>query len=85
MRLPRDISGVDLARRLENYGYRITRQTGSHLRLTTQVNGEHHLTIPVHKELRVGLLNAILGDVADHLGLSRDELAQGLFGKSFSP
>jgi hypothetical protein len=51
------------------------------LRLTTQTNSEHHITIPVHKELRVGLLNAILSDIADHLDLSRDELADSIFEK----
>jgi predicted RNA binding protein YcfA (HicA-like mRNA interferase family) len=39
MRLPRDISGLDLAKKLEVYGYRITRQTGSHMRLSTQERG----------------------------------------------
>jgi predicted RNA binding protein YcfA (HicA-like mRNA interferase family) len=81
MRLPRDVSGHELAKKLENYGYRISRQTGSHLRLTTVINGEHHITIPVHKDLRVGLLSAILTDIADHLKLSRDELVEGLFGR----
>ena len=51
------------------------------MRLTTQVNGDHHITIPVHKELRVGLLNGILSDVADHLGLTLEELVENLFGK----
>ena len=81
MRLPRDISGSDLAKRLNQYGYRITRQTGSHLRITTQLNGEHHITIPQHKDLRVGTLNAILTDIAEHLGISKDELIRDLFGK----
>jgi predicted RNA binding protein YcfA (HicA-like mRNA interferase family) len=79
MRLPRDISGEDLARRLGRYGYVITRQTGSHLRLTTQLRGEHHLTIPKHKDLRIGTLAAILADVADHFEISKDELIQLLF------
>lgn len=39
MRLPRDISGDDLARRLRVFGYQATRQTGSHMRLTTQEGG----------------------------------------------
>jgi predicted RNA binding protein YcfA (HicA-like mRNA interferase family) len=47
MRLPRNISGQDLARRLSALGYEITRQTGSHMRLTTQEHGEHHVTIPL--------------------------------------
>jgi predicted RNA binding protein YcfA (HicA-like mRNA interferase family) len=45
MKLPREISGEELARRLEKYGYQITRQTGSHMPLTTTLQGEHHITI----------------------------------------
>jgi predicted RNA binding protein YcfA (HicA-like mRNA interferase family) len=80
MRLPRDISGRELARLLNKYGYTVTRQTGSHIRLSTQQKGEHHITIPAHKELRMGTLSAILTDVADDLDLSRDELFEVLFG-----
>lgn len=43
MSLPRDLSGNDLAQALRTLGYSITRQTGSHLRLTTYEHGEHHL------------------------------------------
>ena len=32
-RLPRDVSGSDLAKRLETFGYAVTRQKGSHLRI----------------------------------------------------
>jgi predicted RNA binding protein YcfA (HicA-like mRNA interferase family) len=46
MRLPRDLSGSDLAQSLQKLAYSVTRQTGSHLRLTTHEHGEHHLTIP---------------------------------------
>ena len=81
MRLPRDLSGDDLASLLSRYGYERTRQTGSHLRLTSRVRGtEHHLTIPRHHELRVGTLAAILSDVAQYLKLERRELERGLFG-----
>jgi predicted RNA binding protein YcfA (HicA-like mRNA interferase family) len=31
MKLPRDVSGADLAKRLGRLGYEITRQTGSHM------------------------------------------------------
>lgn len=48
MKLPRDISGTGLAKAIERYGYKISRQTGSHLRLTTRLGGEHHITIPAH-------------------------------------
>lgn len=79
MRLPRDVSGAGLARALRHFGYEVTRQTGSHLRLTTQQGGEHHVTIPDHDSLRVGTLAGILGDVAAHFGLPRDEVAAQLF------
>jgi predicted RNA binding protein YcfA (HicA-like mRNA interferase family) len=80
MKLPRDISGADLAKALSGVGYRTTRQTGSHLRLTTEESGRHHVTIPNHHPLKVGTLAGILGDVAAHFGISRDELIQRLFG-----
>ncbi len=54
MRLPRDLSGDDIAKAIKILGYQITWQSGSHLRLTTQVNGEHHVTIPKHASLRIG-------------------------------
>lgn len=79
MRLPRDVSGSALAQKLERLGYRITRQSGSHLRLTTMQGGEHHVTIPAHPSLRVGTLAGILADIADHLDLSREELVRRLF------
>ncbi len=79
MRIPRDISGAELAKRLERFGYRITRQTGSHMRLTTEESGEHHITIPNHRELRVGTLNSILTDIADHLHMEREKLIEDLF------
>ena len=71
MRMPRDIDGDALAAFLRRYGYEITRQRGSHIRLTTQANGEHHLTIPLHRPLRVGTLAGILGEVAVHVGIDR--------------
>jgi predicted RNA binding protein YcfA (HicA-like mRNA interferase family) len=80
VRLPRDLSGEELAGLLERYGYEVTRQTGSHMRLTTMQGGEHHVTIPQHKSLRVGTLSAILRDVAAHLDMPRDMLLETLFG-----
>ncbi|MCS7208676.1 MAG: type II toxin-antitoxin system HicA family toxin [Fimbriimonadales bacterium] len=81
MRLPRDVSGRELAKRLAPFGYTIARQTGSHMRLTsTRMGYEHHLTIPDHDALRVGTLNGILQDVAAYLGMSKADLVEQLFG-----
>ena len=81
MRLPRDLSGEDLAKELKVFGYEITRQTGSHMRLTTIQNGQHHITIPNHSPLRTGTLSSVLSDVSEHFKLDRQELLQKLFGK----
>jgi len=52
MKLPRDIGGKELADLLSKYGYEITRQTGSHLRLTSSIRGSmHNVTLPNHKPL----------------------------------
>lgn len=80
MRLPRDLSGAALAKALQTLGYQITRQTGSHVRLTTQEHGEHHVTIPNHQALRVGTLAGILDEVAEHFQLARAALVEKLFG-----
>lgn len=50
------------------------------MRLTTQEHGEHHITIPRHDALRIGILAGILTDVADHAGIGRDDVAIRLFG-----
>ena len=64
------------------YGYRQTRQRGSHMRLTSTSKGyEHHVSVPRHNPLRVGTLDAILGDVAEYLEIEQDELMQELFGR----
>ena len=82
MRLPRDLSGHELIRLLRRYGYKRTRQLGSHIRLQSSIRGHlHHVTVPDHKGLRLGTLNQILSDVADYLNIERTNLAQELFDK----
>jgi predicted RNA binding protein YcfA (HicA-like mRNA interferase family) len=78
MKLPRDLSGDDLVKALAKFGYQITRQKGSHIRLTTQRGGEHHVTIPRHDPLRLGTLKSILDMVATHIGVGRQELQKEL-------
>ena len=79
MKLPRDLSAEDLIQKLKNLGYRVTRQTGSHIQLTSAQKGEHHITIPNHNPLRVGTLTAILADIGEHFSMTRDECIQKLF------
>ena len=80
MKLPRDIGGEELALLLKRYGYEKTRQTGSHIRLTSTLQGtEHHVTIPKHKALRLGTLNGILNEVASYLEMEKENLTTLLF------
>jgi predicted RNA binding protein YcfA (HicA-like mRNA interferase family) len=80
VKLPRDLDGKKLAALLRVYGYEITRQTGSHLRLTSARKGrEHHVTLPAHKELSVGTLHSILREVAKYLEMGLSVLLDDLF------
>ena len=80
MKLPRDLSGVDLEKALGKLGYQRTRKTGSHSRLTTSIHGEHHVTVPDHKVLPLGTLKAILRAISNHFECTIDEVAEKLFG-----
>lgn len=80
MKIPRDLSGEDLSKHLKPYGYTVTRQTGSHLRLTTELNGQHHITIPNHDPLKIGTLSSIIADVAQHFNKTKEEMLRQLFG-----
>ncbi|MDD5241575.1 MAG: type II toxin-antitoxin system HicA family toxin [Sulfuricella sp.] len=82
MKLPCDLTGKQLVKALEHMGYRVTRQTGSHVRLSCEQPAGHHVTVPLYDPLRVGTLAAILVDVAAHHKLGRDDLVLKLFGKA---
>ena len=81
MKLPRDISGNQLIKSLKPLGYIVTRQTGSHIRLSTEQNGQHHITVPQHDPLKIGTLAAILADIAAHFNLSKNELIELIFSQ----
>jgi len=81
VKLPRDLRGADLARRLQRLGYQVTRKTGSHIRLTAHRSGRsHHVTIPAHDSLKPGTLISILSEIAAFLELETASLRQQLFG-----
>jgi predicted RNA binding protein YcfA (HicA-like mRNA interferase family) len=80
MKLPRNTSSQELIKSLQKLGYFISRQKGSHIRLTTNSNGEHHITIPNHNPVKIGTLSSIIGDVASHFKQTKEEIAEKLFG-----
>lgn len=82
MKTPRDLSGVEIVRLLgRHYGYRDTRTRGSHMNVTLTVSGRRHsVTVPRHRHVDVGTLNAIVSDVAVFLGRTKNEVRAKLFG-----
>ena len=82
MKLPRDLSSVEVARRLaRHYGYRGTRSRGSHMTMTLTAEGDRHqVTVPRHRDVRIGTLDAIIADVAAFLGLPKQAVRDTLFG-----
>ena len=78
MKLPRNVSGARLQTSLRRLGYETVRQRGSHVRITTQVNGEHHEVIPLHTPIRTKTLSSILKSVAKHHEITVEELLHEL-------
>ena len=79
MKMPRDMDTPKLIKALEHIGYRVVRQSGSHIRLQSDQPKPQALTVPNHSPLQLGTLMTILMDVADHRDVSRDELVSILF------
>lgn len=76
---PRNISGSDLIKLLKKFDYEVTRQKGSHVRLTRiSETVTHHVTIPDHNPLKLVTLMAIIADVSGHLKISKDSLLNKL-------
>ena len=78
MRTPRNVSGSDLIKSLQVLGYESSRQVGSHIRLTTQLDGEYHITVPNHAQLRLGTFKSILKLIAVHHTVTVEELLEKL-------
>lgn len=74
MKLPRNVSGASLLVSLRRLDYEAVRRRGSHVRITTQVNGEHHEVVPLHSPIKAKTLSSILKSVGRHHGMSVEEL-----------
>jgi len=78
-KIPRNLSARVLIKKLKKLGYKKTRQVGSHIRLSTEEKGTHHITIPEHTPLKIGTLSNILKDIAIHFEITKEELIDQLF------
>jgi len=78
VKLPRNVTGRQLAKALETLGYAATRQRGSHTSIWSPKSRRAPPHLPDHRPIKPGLLNRLLKDVAEHHGMSRDELIEKL-------
>jgi len=78
MKLPRDLSGAELINVLcRRFGYRRINQEGSHVILEAD-HPHHRLSVPDHRSLRLGTLNAILNAVARARGVGKSAILEEL-------
>lgn len=75
MKIPRDVSGAQLADVLcRRWQYTKVHQVGSHIILETSAPTHHRIAIPDHHPLRLGTFISILRAVARHKGVTRDAI-----------
>jgi predicted RNA binding protein YcfA (HicA-like mRNA interferase family) len=80
MKLPRNISARELVKSFGKIGYEVSRQRGSHTRLTCSFPKEHHITIPNHDPIKIGTLSAVLSEVATTRNQTKEGLINQIFG-----
>ncbi|MEY4602569.1 MAG: hypothetical protein RL292_510 [Candidatus Parcubacteria bacterium] len=65
--MPRKIrllSGKDMVKILESYGFVLKRNVGSHARLTLEKDQRSfHVTIPLHSEMKKGTLRSVINEL----------------------
>jgi predicted RNA binding protein YcfA (HicA-like mRNA interferase family) len=75
MKLPRGVSADRLISALEQLGYDVIRQKGSHVRLRHQGPPAHSVTVPRHNPLKTGTLKGILSEVAEQRPITLASIA----------
>jgi predicted RNA binding protein YcfA (HicA-like mRNA interferase family) len=58
--LPKDLTGKELIKLLQQFGYVAIRKKGSHIRIQTERNYKHSETIPNHSPIKQGTIRGIL-------------------------
>ena len=81
MKLPRDLSGENLAKALCKSGaYEKVNRVGSHIILQAEEPESHRISVPARTplRLRLGTLTAILRSVAAHKYVTRGRMISSL-------
>jgi predicted RNA binding protein YcfA (HicA-like mRNA interferase family) len=78
-KIPRDVSAKKLIKVLSKYGYDVTRQAGSHIRMSVVTdNGVESITVPNHDPIKLGTLMSIINDAATQLNIDKEDLIDRL-------
>jgi predicted RNA binding protein YcfA (HicA-like mRNA interferase family) len=79
MKLPRNVSGDQLADHIcKHWGYTRIAQVGSHIMLRTETPSRSKQVIPAHSPMRIGIFSKILGQIAAHKQVSREDILRDL-------
>lgn len=78
MKLPRGVPADRLIKALEELGYEVIRQKGSHVRLRHEGPPVHAITVPLHNPLKTGTLHDILSEVAQMRSITIESLVDSL-------
>lgn len=77
MKIPRDCNASTLIKALRKHlNYEIIRQAGSHITIATPDKGGHSVTVPNHNPIKVGTMQGILKDIAEHHEIKLQELVR---------
>ena len=79
MRTPRNLNGIDfVAALVRNWDYVRVNQTGSHIMIETNTPFHQRLSIPAHKPLKTGTLNALVRLAASHKRMTKQAILDTL-------
>jgi predicted RNA binding protein YcfA (HicA-like mRNA interferase family) len=79
MKLPRNISGDRFADHIcRHWEYTRIHQVGSHIMLRTETPSRSKQVVPAHKTLKVGTFAKLLGQIAAHKQVTREDILRGL-------
>lgn len=79
MKTPRNLNGADFASALtRHWDYVHVHQTGSHIIIETERPSHQRLSIPRHKPLKAGTLNALLRLASEHKQVTKQKTLDSL-------
>jgi len=80
MKIPRDLNGNEFAKRLQRYVH-VPHHQDWQSHYFEDITKRHSLSVPNHKPLKLGTLNALFNAIADHLELDKQKVIEHLLSR----